>query len=49
VQSLVKEKSGRLVIIRESIVKTSFLEQSELKNESYQYYLNMFEDKVIVF
>jgi len=47
VQSLVKGESSRLVTLQESIVKTRLLEQSDFKNESYQYYLDMFKNKAM--
>lgn len=49
VQSLEEGKSGRMVTIHEGMIKTSFLETNNDKNDYYNYYLDMFNDKVIGF
>lgn len=49
VESLDQGESGKMVTIKEGVVKTSLLDQSKFKNDFYHYYLEMFKDKVIGF
>jgi len=49
VESLIKGESARMVTIKEDVVKTKILDIDENEDDNYNYYLNMFEDRVIGF
>lgn len=47
VESLKEGKSGKMISMKEGIVKARLFANNEIENKSYHYYLEMFKDKVI--